>query len=169
MVPIVSCWLLFYCLNVNICLDNENVQTYVTKQTSKNERLTFCTSVKSLRPTDAYMWVSKLTIIVSNNSLSPGRRQAIIWTNAGILLIRTLGTNSNDILSEIYTFSVKKMPLRMSSAKWRQFCLGLNVLKCQSVMTQLNNVHMDPWMLFLNNICESFHPVGVTFRLWKKL
>ena len=37
--------------------------------------------------------VSELTIIGSNNGLSPGRRQAIIWTNAGILLIRTSGTN----------------------------------------------------------------------------
>ena len=39
----------------------------------------------------AYICVSELPIIGSNNGLSPGRRQAIIWTNAGILLIRTLG------------------------------------------------------------------------------
>ena len=38
------------------------------------------------------------TIIGSNNGLSPGRRQAIIWTNAGILLIRTLGANFSEIL-----------------------------------------------------------------------
>ena len=38
-------------------------------------------------PSDAYMrHVSKLTIIGSDNGLSPGRRQAIIWTNGGILL-----------------------------------------------------------------------------------
>ena len=36
---------------------------------------------------------SELTIIGSDNGLSPGRRQAIIWTNAGILLIRNLGTS----------------------------------------------------------------------------
>ena len=30
------------------------------------------------------MGVSKLTIIVSDNGLSPGRRQAIIWPNARI-------------------------------------------------------------------------------------
>ena len=35
--------------------------------------------------------VSKLTIIGSDNDLAPGRRQAIIWTNAGILLIQYLG------------------------------------------------------------------------------
>ena len=40
-----------------------------------------------------------------------GRRQAIIWTNAGILLIGTLGTNFSKILIEILTFSFKKMYL----------------------------------------------------------
>ena len=40
-----------------------------------------------------HIFVGKLTIIGSDNGLSPDRRQAIIWTNAGILLIRTLGTN----------------------------------------------------------------------------
>ena len=33
------------------------------------------------------MCVSKATIIDSDNGLSPDRHQAIIWTNAGILLI----------------------------------------------------------------------------------
>ena len=57
------------------------------------------------------------TIIVSDNDLSPGWRQAIIRTNAGILLIGTLGTNFSEILSDIHTFSFKKMHLNMSSAK----------------------------------------------------
>ena len=72
--------------------------------------------------------VSKLTIIGSDNGLSPGRRQAIIWTNAGILLIRTLGTNFSEILGEIHSFSFTKMHLKMSSAKWRLFGLHLNEL-----------------------------------------
>ena len=75
-----------------------------------------------------HICVSKLTIIGSDNGLSPGRRQAIIWTNAGILLIGPLGTNFSDILIEILTFSFTKMRLKVSSAKWRPFCLGLNVL-----------------------------------------
>ena len=54
--------------------------------------------------------VSKLTIIGPDNGLSPGRRQAIIWTNAGILLIRILRTNFNEILSDIHSFSFKKIP-----------------------------------------------------------
>ena len=75
-----------------------------------------------------HICVSKLTIIGSDNGLSPGQRQAIIRTNAGILLIRTLRTNFSEILSEIHTFSFKKMHLKMSSAKWRYFCVGFNVL-----------------------------------------
>ena len=62
-----------------------------------------------------HICVSKLTIIGSDNGLSPGRRQAIIWTNAGILLIRTLGTNFSEILGQIHSFSFKKMHLKMSS------------------------------------------------------
>ena len=48
------------------------------------------------------------------------RRQAIIWTNAGILLIGPgpLGTNFSEILIEILTFSFKEMKLKMSSGKW---------------------------------------------------
>ena len=72
---------------------------------------------------------SKLTIIGSGNGLSPGRRQAIIWTNSGILVIRTLGTNFSEILGEIHSFSFSKMHLKLSSAKWRLFGLGLNELK----------------------------------------
>ena len=75
-----------------------------------------------------HICVSKLTIIGSNNGLSPGRRQAIIWTNAAILLIGPLGTNFSELLIEILTFSFKKMRLKVWSAKWRPFCLGLNVL-----------------------------------------
>ena len=71
---------------------------------------------------------SKLTIIASDNGLSPGRRQAIIWNNAGILSIGLLGTNFSEILIEIHKFSLTKMRLKVSSAKWGPCCLGLNVL-----------------------------------------
>ena len=74
-----------------------------------------------------HICVGNLTIIGSDNGLSPGRRQAIIWTSAGILLIGPLETNS-EISIGIQTFSFKKMHLKMLSAKWRPFCPGLNVL-----------------------------------------
>ena len=57
----------------------------------------------------------------------PGRCHAIIWTNAGILLIGLLGTNCNKILIEIYIF-IQENAFEMSSGKWRPFCLRLNVL-----------------------------------------
>ena len=75
-----------------------------------------------------HICVSRLTITGSDNGLSPDRRQAIIWTNAGLLLIGPLGTNFSEILIEIITFSFKKMRLKVWSAKRRPFCLGLNVL-----------------------------------------
>ena len=70
-----------------------------------------------------HICVSKLTIIDSDNGLSPGRRQAIIWTNARILLIGALGTNVSEILIKICTFSLKKMLLKMSSGKRRPSCV----------------------------------------------
>ena len=85
-----------------------------------------CLYVFSLRPT--HIGVRKLTIIVSVNGLSPDRRQAIIWTNAGILLIGSFGTTIREISIDIPTFSLKNMCLKVSSAKRRSFCLGLNVL-----------------------------------------
>ena len=45
--------------------------------------------INSLRLSDAYIR-RKLTIIGTANGLSPGQRQDIIWTSAGMLLIQTL-------------------------------------------------------------------------------
>ena len=77
-----------------------------------------------------------------------------------VLLIWPLGTNFSEItaskffsemLTEIQMFSFNKMPLKMSSAKWRPFCLGLKVLnakplhelKCQSLEIPLNGMNRD--------------------------
>ena len=82
-----------------------------------------------------HICVSKLTTIGSDNGLSPGRRQAIIWTNAGIWLIGPLRTNFSENLIEIYAFSFRKMHLKTSFGKWRPFCLGLNVLRHGWIIT----------------------------------
>ena len=76
--------------------------------------------------------VSELTIIGSDKGLSPGRRQAIIRTNAGILLIGPMGTNFSEILIEIYAFSFRKKHFAISSSKWWPFCLGLKEFKTLS-------------------------------------
>ena len=55
-----------------------------------------------------HICVGNLTIIGSDNGLSPGRRQAIIWTNDGILSIRPVGTNFSDILAEINNIFIQE-------------------------------------------------------------
>ena len=79
-----------------------------------------------------HICVSDLTIIGSDNGLSPDQRQAIIWTNAGILLIRPLGTNFSKNSNGIQIISLNKMHLNILSVKWHPFCLGLNVLTCST-------------------------------------
>ena len=76
-----------------------------------------------------HICVSKLTIIGSDNGLSPSRHQAIIWTYAGILLIRPWGTSFSAILIEIDVFWLKKMHLRnvghvVSASMWPRRALG---------------------------------------------
>ena len=110
-----------------------------------------------------HICVGKLTIIASDNGLSPGRRQAIIWTNDGILLIGPMGTNFSEMLIEINTFSFKKMSLKVSSAKWRPFSLGLNVLSrsCYCCFLPRGNsvgccifiiCWSQPWALFYKDL-----------------
>ena len=90
-----------------------------------------------------HICVSKLTTIGSDNGLSPGRRQATIWTNAGILLIGTLETNFSEILIECHSFSFKKMHMKMSSGKWRPSRLGLNVLSTKCFHVTMSQCHCD--------------------------
>ena len=75
---------------------------------------------------EMHICVSNLTIIGSDNGLLPGQRQAIIWTNAGLLSVGSVGTNFSEILIEIYIFSFKKMHVNISSTKWLPFCLSLS-------------------------------------------
>ena len=90
--------------------------------------LTFHTKSLTHWGRGTHICVGKLTTIGSDNGLSPGRHQAIIWTNAGILLIRPVGTYFSEILIEIQKFSFKKIDLKMSSGKWWPSRLGRNML-----------------------------------------
>ena len=69
-----------------------------------------------------HICVSKLTIIVQDNGLSPDRCKAIIWKNTAILLILTLGTNFSEMLIEIRIFASSKIHLKLSTGKWCPFC-----------------------------------------------
>ena len=77
-----------------------------------------------------HICVSELSITGSDNGWSPCQHQAITWTNAGILLIRTQGIYFSEILSGIHTFSFTKMHFKMSPAKVQQLYIGLTVSTC---------------------------------------
>ena len=175
----------WYTADIRNVYDNNPVTTH--KQYHKQEKMINKCKIKIIpfyqlrnkmtnipTPTNNSMWkelthwgrethicVGNLTIIGSDNGLSPGRRQAIIGTNVGILLIRTFGTNFSEILSEIHAFWSKKMDLKMSSAKWRPFCLGLNVLTSLvlSLEYSVKNKPMPrllmPWALLQYKDCLS--------------
>ena len=111
---------------------------------------------KSISHTDVYlklthwgrvthMYVGDLTIIGSDNGFVPVRRQSIILTHAGILLIRNLGTILSGILIRIYTFLFRKIHLKLSSAIYRQFCLGFNVLKPLHTLIFTTNDCLYSW------------------------
>ena len=84
--------------------------------------------INPLRLSDAYMLQES-----NHHWLALGRCQAIIWTNAVILLTGPLGMNYSEILIKIYTFSFQKMHFKMWSGKGRTFCLDLNVLTHWSI------------------------------------
>ena len=93
-----------------------------------------------------HICINKSTIIGSDNDLAPGWCQAINWTNAGILLIQTLGTNFSEVLREILIFSFQKIQLKMLSAKWQPFCLVLHVL------TAMPHFNLPPGMIHHSTI-----------------
>ena len=104
--------------------DSEDGKCYKRQQSTR-----FYLWINSLMPSE-HICVGKLAIISSGNGLSPRRHQAIIWTSVGILIIGPFGTNVSDILIIIHTFSFKKFNLKLSFAKWRPLCPGLNMLNC---------------------------------------
>ena len=112
--------------------------------------------------------VSKLNIIGSDNALSPNRCQTIIWTNAEILLIEPSVTNFSEISIELHIFSFGKMHFKMSSGKWRPFCLGLNAV---SVVFKIAVIFCSGFNV-LNKLCWRELGKSATwnsFGLWSDL
>ena len=84
-----------------------------------------------------YICVGNLTTIGSDKGLSPGQRQAITWTNVGILLI---GPPRNKLQWNVYRNSyifTQENSFEIVVCKWRPFCLGLNVLTHRSWVTYI--------------------------------
>ena len=84
----------------------------------------------------------KVTIIGSDNGLSAGQCHAIIWTNAGVLLIVHQASKFSEILFETRIFSLKKMRLKpvvrimtaiLSRPQCIKACTWLYYVLCDSV------------------------------------
>ena len=78
--------------------------------------------------------VTQLTTIGSENGFSPGRRQAIIWTNARKLLIRPLGTKSNGIFYQNSYSLIQENPFQNVVWKIAAILPGL-MARCVILMT----------------------------------
>ena len=105
--------------------------------------------------------VSKLIIIGSDIGLLPGRCQAIIWTNAGILSIGILVTNFCEILSGIHEFSSRK-------CIWKCHLLnGSNFVSASMYSLQFlrKRPKFQPFVYFF---CDSKDLVHKWFMSWLK-
>ena len=129
--------------------NDQFLQTYNTRHHSSP--LTIITKLVTIDTLDGlyhsihwdrvtHICVRNLTIIGPGKGLSPGRRRAITRPNATLLSFEPLGTNLNEILIEINNFSLKKLHLKMSSAKWRLFHLGLTESSSASAISVLHTV-----------------------------
>ena len=105
-----------------------------------------------------HICVCNLTIICSDNGLSPDRRQAITWTNVGILL-----TNVGDIFFKIHIFSFRKMHFTTLSEKRRPFlCRPQCVKKMYGYTNQVIYTRPKWWLSDTNtslNLYERWYNV----------
>ena len=106
-----------------------------------------------------HICVGNLNIIGSNNGLSPGRRQAIIWTNAGILLIRPLGTNIQWNLDRNSYIFIQEKAFKTSSGKRRPFCPGRNVFLIRIIDLHNRWSSVVTFCLFWHNLAM-YRPVS---------
>ena len=79
----------------------------------------------------AHICVSKLSLV----QIMACRMAA---ASDSLLSIGTSRINNREIVIEFQTFSFKKMHLKISSAKWRLSCLGLNVLENDTIRCEWN-------------------------------
>ena len=89
-----------------------------------------------------HICVGKLTIIDSDNGFSPGRHQAIMWNNAGLLLIEPLGTNFSEISIGIQTFFIQENALEhvvceMASISSRPQCVNIYICTYRNLLTPI--------------------------------
>ena len=113
-----------------------------------------------------HICVSNLTIIGSDNGLSPGRRLSIIWTNAEILLIGPFGTHFSEILIEICII-IQENVVRTLSAIMVSAAMRLNEPRKLLIWNMSGNVwlSMHTLSIFHASIVDFFQSLffGVMF------
>ena len=146
------------CLTLNIYTPCSLTEMY---RKTNNDAIFFPLSVSSVQYVHVmfplthwgrvtYICVGKLIIFGSDNGLLPDWRQAIIWSNDGLLSIGPLRTYFSENLIKIQQFSFQKMHLKVLSAKWRPSCLGLNVFRqaSQPANNGMYRYHSRCWYIF---------------------
>ena len=117
-----------------------------------------------------HICVGNLTIIGLDNGLLPGRRQAIIWNNAGILLIGPLGTNFNEILIKFHTISFNNIHLKiivwkMASILSRPQCVNHDGCRCLvSKPTHSYQQQVYHWKCCIRQMPEDQQTEGLIFN-----
>ena len=111
-----------------------------------------------------HICIGELTIIGSDDGLSPGWRQATIWTNAEILLIGPIGTNLSGMLIKISSLSMKKICLKMSIPSRPQcvnvHCGSMSLCNVHSLSTKNNKILL--WL----SVVTWYHQQT---QLWRRL
>ena len=110
--------------------------------------------IKAHLPLVPLICVSKLGHHCSDNGLSPVRRQAITWTNAGLLSIGLLGTSFSEIWIGNLSLSCKKMYVKMSSAKMAAILSPNRPVGSEPLSEPIPTSHQRCSVTF---ICEQFH------------
>ena len=113
---------------IEITNNQKDFESWKKHTHKKNVFVVISVTLNALKPGDKYICISELGITGSGNGLSPMRHQAIAWISDDLLSTGTLRTNFSEILLKIWRFSCTKIHLKMSSVKWRLFCLSLSVL-----------------------------------------
>ena len=98
-----------------------------------------------------HICISKLTTIGSDNGLPPGRHQAIIWSNAGMLLSSTLGT----IFSEKRNWYIFIQANAFENVVWKMAAI-LSRPQCANTLRPRQNGHHFPddifeWIIWNEN------------------
>ena len=122
------------------------------------------TSFNSMRPSDAYICVSKLSLIGSDNGLWPGRCQVNIWTNAGILLIGTLGTKIQwNLNRNLYIFIQENA---FTNVVWKMVAI-LSRPQCVNRVTSV--MFINKFVTYTLIPCVSFYFAHITTFALKSL